>query len=53
MDFITDLPPCSGFNGLYTCIDKLTKIIKLIFVFIGKGALSSPKVARLFFKHVV
>ena len=30
MDFITDRPPCGGFNGIYTCVDKLTKFVKLI-----------------------
>ena len=34
MDFITDLPPCGGFNGIYTCVDKLTKFVKLIPVLI-------------------
>ena len=53
MDFITDLPLCGGFNGLYTCIDKLTKFVKLIPISIREGALSAPEVARLFFEHVV
>ena len=53
MDFITDLPPCSGFNGIYTCVDKLTKFVKLIPVLIREGALSAPEVAHLFFEHVV
>ena len=53
MDFITDLPPCGGFNGVYTCVDKLTKFVKLISVLIKEGALSAPEVASLFFKHVV
>ena len=39
MDFITDLPPCGGFNGLYTCVDKLAKFVKLIPILIGEGAL--------------
>ena len=45
MDFITYLPQCSDFNGIYTCIDKLTKFVKLIPVSIGEGALSAPEVA--------
>ena len=53
MDFITDLTPCGGFNGLYTCVDKLTKFVKLIHVSIGEGTLSGPEVACLFFKHIV
>ena len=47
------LPPCGGFNGPYTCIDKLTKFVKLILVSIGKGALSAPEVACLFLEHIV
>ena len=39
MDFITDLPLYGGFNGIYTCIDKLTNFVKLIPVLIGEGAL--------------
>ena len=46
MDFITDLPPCGGFNGIYTYIDELTKFVKLIPVSIREGALSALKVAR-------
>ena len=53
MDFITDLPLCGGFNGIYTCVDKLTKFVKLIPVSIGEGALLAPEVAHLFFEHVV
>ena len=53
MDFITDLPPCGGFNGIYTCVDKLTKFIKLIPVSIREGAFSAPEVAHLFLEHVV
>ena len=53
MDFVTDLPPCSGFNGIYTCVDKLTKFVKLIPVLIRERALSAPEVARLFFVHNV
>ena len=53
MDFIIALPPCGGFNGIYPCVDKLTKFVKLIPVLIREGALSAPEVAHLFFKHVV
>ena len=53
MDFITDLPLCGGFNGIYTCVDNPTKFVKLIPVLLGEGALSSPEVARLFFEHVL
>ena len=53
MDFVTDLPLCGGFNGIYTCLDKLNEFVKLIPVSFGEGALSAPEVAHLFFVHVV
>lgn len=53
MDFITDLPPSQGFNGVYTCVDKLTKWVKLVPMTMGDGELSAAAVARLFFDHVV
>ena len=53
MDFITDLPLCGGFNGILTCVDKLTNFVKLIPFLIGEGALSAPEVAGLFFEHIV
>ena len=53
MDFITELPPFGDFNGIYTCVDKLMKFVKLIPIVIGQGALSASEVAYLFFKHVV
>ena len=53
MNSITNLSPCGGFNELNTCVDKLTKFIKLIPVSIGGVALSDPEVACLFFEHVV
>ena len=53
MGFISNLPPCGRFNGLYTFVDKLIKFVKLIPVSIGEGALSAPEVACLFFEHVV
>ena len=53
MDFITHLTPRGGFNGIYTCVNKLTKFIKLIPISIGEGALSAPEVACFFFEHVV
>ena len=42
MDFITtDLHPCGGFNGIYTCVDKLMKFVKLIPVSDQGGSLIS------------
>ena len=52
-DFITELPLCGRFNGIYTCVDKLTKFVKPIPVSIGEGALSAPEVACLFFEYIL
>ena len=38
MDFITDLPLRGGFNGIYTCVDKLMKFVKLVPVLIRVGS---------------
>ena len=53
MDFITDLPPVDGHNGLIVCVDKFSKFTRLIPVAVGDGQLSAPAVARLFFDNVV
>ena len=52
MDFITDLPACSGYNGIFTVVDHLTKYTKLIPISLGEGELSPATVARLFWAHV-
>ena len=53
MDFITNLPPCSGFNAIFTCVDRLTKFVRLTPCSLGAGELSAANVARLFFDSVV
>lgn len=53
MDFISGLPVCDGFNTIYTCIDKLSKFVRLIPCFKGEGELSAPECANLFFANVV
>ena len=53
MDFIADLPLYGGFNGIFSCIDKLKNFVKLIPVSIREGALSAHEVACLFFEHVM
>ena len=52
MDFVTGLPLDDGFNGLMVCIEKLTKLTHLIPCFVGKGALTVPKLLKLFFAHM-
>lgn len=53
MDFITDLPNCGNFNAIFTCVDKFTKLVRLMPCFVGAGNLSAPEVAKLFFENVV
>ena len=53
MDFITSMPPCNGYNAIFTCVDRLTKFTRLIPCSLGDGELSGEQVARLFFANVV
>ena len=50
-DFVTGLPLNGGLNGLMICIEKLTKLTRLIPGFVGEGALMAPKASELFFAH--
>ena len=42
MDFVTGLPLDGDLNGLMICIEKLTKLTRLIPGFVGEGALMAP-----------
>ena len=53
MEFIVELPSAAGYNAIYTCVDRLTKLTKLIPCTMGESQLSAPEVAKLFFNHVV
>lgn len=53
VDFITSLPEDSGFNAIFTCVDKLTKLVRLTPCRMGEGALSAEATARLFYDSVV
>ena len=53
MDFIINLPLCGSFNGIFTYMDKLTKWVKLIPVFLDGGQLIVCSVTHLFLEHVV
>ena len=41
MDFITGLPMHKGLNGIFVCVEKLTKLVKLIPCSVGGGSLSA------------
>ena len=45
MGFIVSLPEEMGYNTIFTCIDKLTKLTKLLPYHMGKGELSTPETA--------
>ena len=55
MDFITDLPSSgpSSHNAVYTIVDRLTKLTRLIPVRMGESGLSGGECARYFFDHII
>ena len=42
MDFVTGLLLDGGLNGLMVCVEKLTKLTRLIPCFVREGALTAP-----------
>ena len=53
MDFVTGLPDHQGCNGLFVCVEKLTKLVRIIPCLVGIGSLTAEEAAKLFFAHVV
>lgn len=53
MDFITNLPESNGYNAIFTCVEKLTKLVRITPCSMGDGVLSAEEVARMFFDRVV
>ena len=53
MDFITSLPEYTGNNGVFICVDRLTKLTKLLPCYVGEGELVAPPKANLFFENMV
>ena len=56
MDFITDLPvgsDAAGYNAVFTCVDRLTKLTRLVPCVMGDAQLTAPAVAKLFFDNIV
>ena len=49
MDFMVELPEVNGFNALMVIVDKLGKLSCLVPCRAGKGQLTAPEVAKLFF----
>lgn len=52
MDFITGLPPSGGFNAVYTCVDRFTKLVRLSPCTFG-DEFGATEVARIFFDRVI
>lgn len=53
MDFITSLPTSGGYNAIYTCVDWLTKLVRLTPCTMGEDSLGAKQVAHLFFDWVI
>ena len=45
LDFVTDLPLVKGYNGFMTCVDKFSKLTRLIPVRFGSDSMTAPEVA--------
>ena len=54
MDFITHLPLSRGFNAVFTCVDRLTKLCHLTPCFVGpEQPTGAGETAAMFFDAVV
>ena len=45
MDFVVDLPECHGFTGIFTCVDRLTKLVHVCPCRVGEGRLTAHETA--------
>ncbi len=50
---MTGLPSDAGYNGILVCVEKLTKLARLIPCLVGGGELSAEQTAKLFFDNIV
>ena len=53
MDFVTNLPEVQGHSALFVCVDKFSKLCRLVPCRFGDSELAAPAVATLFFDNVV
>ena len=53
MDFMVELPEVNGLNALMVIVNKMVKLSRLVPCRAGEGQLTSPEVAKLFFKNWV
>ena len=47
------LPLDAGCNAIYTCMDKLTKLIKIVPCVVGDSGFSALASVKLFFDYVI
>ena len=43
----------NGCNAVFVCVDKLSKLVRLVPCAAGEGELSAAATARLFLHHIV
>ena len=53
LDLIIGLPASGLFNAVMVCIDKLTKLVRLVPYLVGDGEVTTPAITCLFFVYVV
>ena len=53
MDFIVGLSLDANCNNIYTYVDKLTKLVKIIPCVVGDGGFLALATAKLFFDYVI
>ena len=53
MDFITSLSKDQSSNAIFSCIDKLRKLVRLTPCHIGEGLLSTEQTVKLFYDNAV
>ena len=53
MDFVTGLPDLENKNALFVCVDKFSKLCRLVPCRVGEKELDAPAVAQLFFDNVI
>lgn len=51
MDFITSMPAVDGYDAVFTCVDRLTKLVRLTPV--KMEGLTAERVAHHFFARVI
>ena len=53
VDFMTNLSLVSLFNGLFICVDRFSKLVKLALCALGDAQLMAGEMAKLFYYHVI